>query len=180
MGYNPNEPRNYHGEWTAGGSTLSAKAIKAKASYKKANKDEQRYAENQEAELVKKIGGKQSSDSAVFDVTRKRGDIIDGIEVKTKVNGIEHEIYMKPSAKKRKREWAIEEKNRVIHTVVFDHRDRFNKGEFKKLYSGHELYYRRGVGKMQLSAMYKVKSYRELEQLMRMPYEDLPAKAQGK
>jgi len=175
------EARDYHGRWEKGGSTaLSTKAATAKANYTESKADVQRYAESQEDELARRIGGRTFNTGEAFDVVLKRKNgTIHGIEVKTKTHGKQDEVTMKGSAVKRKVDWHKKGKNRVIHTVVLDHRDRFAGGAYKDLYSGHDIYYRRGVGKQWLASKHKVKSIAELKRLIDMPYKSLPPKAQG-
>jgi len=176
------EARDYHGRWEKGGSgELSLKALIAKANYRPTKKKVQRYAEAQEDWLASQIGGRTFATSAAFDVILKRKNgTMHGVEVKTKTHGTQQEITMNSRAVKLKVEWHKAAKNRVIHTVVLDHRDKFAEGANKHLYSGHDMYYRRGVGKQWLSSMHKVNSIAELKRLIDMPYNSLPPKAQGK
>ncbi len=192
------------GEGENAGKSLKAQI--AAASYKKANKDEQRYGEAQEAKLAKKLSATykkgafakysadkaegnavQSDDSKPFDVTRKSGGRTHGIEVKTKINSANtdtgNRVWMKEHALSLKDDW-MNQQGHVGHTVVFDHRDRAvdAKGGFignKAAWSGHELYYKRGVGKYRLGSMYKCKDTAELNKLIDMPDSALPKAARA-
>lgn len=177
----------------------------AKANYKKANKDEQRYGEAQEAKLAKKLNSEyvkgrsrriqeghatQSDDCKPFDVTRKSAGRLNGLEVKTKINSgntdTGNRVWMKEHALALKDDWMADKgpPPHVGHTVVFDHRDRAKdeKGKFignKEAWSGHEIYYKRGVGKYRLSSMYKCKDTAELSRLIDMREEQLPKAARA-
>jgi len=89
---------------------------------------------------------------------------------------------MKEPALKFKGAW-VNQTGHEGHTVVFDHRDRAKdeQGNFignKEAWSGHEIYYKRGVGKYRLGSMYKVKDYAELDRLINMKEANLPKAAQ--
>jgi len=179
------EARDYHGRWTEGGSaprvpekSPSAKALLAMNFYKKANKKEQRYAEKQEAIFAKAIGAVQTDNGNPVDNTKTIGDIEHGIEIKTLVSGKNSKVTMNADAIINKVRWN-KDPHRTIHTVALDKRDKFAGGENKELFSGHTIYYKRGVGSFNLSAMYKAKDPAEAMRLMTMPWRDLPPKARG-
>ncbi len=182
------EARDTHGKWAAGGAGgISEKAAIAKLHYKKSNKAEQRYGEAQEVVLVKKLRMAQSNDSKPFDDTRRSAGRLNGVEMKTKVNSDDtdtgNRVWMKAHALRLKDEWA-NKPGRMAHTVVFDHRDRAKdeQGHFignKEAWSGHEIYYKRGVGKYRLKSMYKVKDLAELDRLIDMPTSKLPKGAEA-
>jgi hypothetical protein len=156
------------------------KAERAKAAYRPSNTQEQRYAEAQEAVLAHKLGGEQSSDNKPADVTvPTKGGGLHGVEVKTVVSAQNDKITMKKEAVDRKVAWEKEAPGRTFHTVVLDHRDRFNGGENAAFHSGHEIYYKRGVGAFRVGTMQKVKDTAELKRLMDTPFDKLPAAARG-
>jgi HK97 family phage portal protein len=159
---------------------VSAKSERAKANYKKANKAEQDYGEGQEVHLAKSLGGKPLADNEATDVEvpKAGGKGLHGVEVKTLVSQKNDKITMKKEAIDRKVKWEKTPGN-TMHTVVLDHRDKFNGGENASLHSGHEIYYRRGVGSFRVGQMYKVKDVAELKVLMDMPRNKLPKAAKG-
>ena len=164
---------------------LSEKALRAKANASRvAGKAEHVYSKDREYELAKKLGGHAMEDNEPVDVLvqdKKNPSILHGIELKTIVNGRNDKITMKKSALALKEGWlkrkapSNKEKNipdsnikwdqvkkRVIHTVVLDKRDAYKGGENKDYYSGHELYYRDGIGSFRIGGMQKVKDSAEL------------------
>ena len=157
----------------------SAKAERAKAAYKASNADEQRYAEVQEVRLAESIGGKSLPDNEAIDVHVKGKSGEHGLELKTMVSGKNDKITMKASAVARKVAWEKEAAGRTMHTVVLDHRDKFGSGENAALHSGHEIYYKRGVGAFRIGTMHKVKDHEELLRILDMPESELPVAARG-
>ena len=96
------------------------------------------------------------------------------------MSGKNDKITMKDHAIAKKEGWLHEVGTvREIHTVVLDHRDKFSGGENKDLASGHEIYYKRGVGAFRLSSMQRVENHQELMKFMGMKEADLPEKARG-
>jgi hypothetical protein len=169
-----------------------ARAERARATEKRSTAPVQRYAEANEALLIDKIGGTQGTDSGAIDVVRRMGGKEIGIEVKTIVNkggsktGSQAQIKCEPDQKARKEGWRDQKpERRELHTVVFDDRHiakDLDTGEFignAEAYSGHQLYYRRGVGPYRIGGMHKVNSFAELKTLMKTPDDQLPAKAKA-
>lgn len=167
-----------------------ARAERAKATEKRQTAGIQRYSEGNEDVLISKLGGTQGTDNGAVDVVRRMDGKTHGIEVKTIVNkggpnksGSKAQIKCEADQKARKEAWKSQAGDRELHTVVYDHRDRAvdpDSGEFignKEAWSGHVLYYRRGVGPYTLGGMHPVKSYAELKSLMAMDAKDLPPKA---
>ena len=134
-----------------------AKIAAAKLNAKRVGKDIQRYGEAREVELVRRLGGVQAGDNGALDAVRKIGGVEHGIEVKAVVNqggayaGKQAKLSMKKDQVERKIAWKDAKEGREIHSIAFDHRDRAinEQGEHignQEGHSGHELYYRRGVG----------------------------------
>ena len=157
---------------------LSDKARLAQISQTKTGKEEQDYCKPMEAKLAARLGGKAYPDNGPTDVETKYGGKTKGTELKTLVQGKNDRINMKPTALARKYEWEKANKSKM-ETVILDHRDRFSGGKNAALYSGHEIYYKRGLGNLRIGSMYKVKDDAELKRLQATPYKQLPKKAQG-
>lgn len=94
-------------------------------------------------------------------------DVVSGkhaFEVKTMTENENDKITMHPSSKDRKEAWA--QNNRATtHTVIFDKRNRYSRDTVKN-YSGHDVYYRRGLGSFRLAGMTKVKDASHLRKLI--------------
>ena len=88
-----------------------------------------------------------------------------GIEVKTLLDNGNDKITMHPSSRRRKEAWA-RKRGRRIHTVITDDRDTFEGGTHAQQYSGHRMYYRRGVGAFRLKGMTPVRDAKHLLELM--------------
>ncbi len=158
----------------------SERAIRAAKAYRPCNVHEQRYAEAQEQVFAKALGATHLADNEPVDVTAPRagGQGLHGFEVKTLVNQKNQKITMKKEAVDAKVAWA--EKNQgMLHTVVLDHRDRFDSGANKEHYSGNELWYSRGVGALRLGSMHACKDVGELKRLVELPRNKLPQDARG-
>lgn len=160
-GYNDDEPRDEHGQWTSGGpgsSKMSARAKRALISHKPSTAKMQQHAESNETDVKAMVGGETTGDNAAMDVVVKSGSQLHGVEVKTLLHNSNDKITMHPPSRRRKEAWA-RKNNAVVHTVVLDDR----KGRAN---SGHRLYYRRGVGAFRLEKMTKVTSAKHLRSLM--------------
>ena len=186
-----NEPRDARGRWTRGGTASTNarppvpekkprdRAARALASYKPATKAKQDHAEGNEEKLARHIGGRGLPDNEPMDVLVPRPGGEHGIELKTMLDNARGAITVHGDARLRKHRWAEATGNR-IHTVVMDDRDVWEDGAHVALFSGHKLYYRRGVGSFSVKAMYPVKSYAELKELLEMPDDQLPMLAQAR
>ena len=149
-----------------GGSAVNVppgttKSSLAKSSYKPSTAAKQQWAEANEQKLVAMIGGKQSGDNLPADVVVTMNGGLHGVEVKTMLDNSNDKITMHPPSLARKVAWG-EKNNATLHTIVFDDRDKFGT----KGYSGHSLYYRRGVGSFRIQSMIKVTSKAQLRRLM--------------
>lgn len=158
----------------------SAKAALAKASHKMVNKEIQRYAEEyNEPRFAHIIGGHSLPDGEPIDVHTAK----DGIELKTMVDNKNGKLTMDSYAQVRKILWE-QENAKLFHTVVSDDQKVYEKG---KVFTGtpphsdanRVYYYRRGVaGSARVHTMHKCKDEAEVQKLMRMPDNELPAAAQ--
>jgi hypothetical protein len=157
----------------------SEKARRAARHQNKTDGKIQEYTKNNERVFADRMGGKSFPDNEPVDVEMKVGGKEHGIELKTITHGTNDKVTMKASAIERKVEWEKEHGTQV-HTVVLDHRDKGIGGEGSKaLHSGHEIYYKRGVGSFRIGTMLKVKDEAALKKLMATTYDKLPAAAQG-
>lgn len=139
-----------------------AKVIAAKESYKPATAEKQRWAEGNESTVASMTGGKGTDDNKPADVVVKIDGKTHGVEVKTLLEGRRDKVTMHPKSRERKEAWA-KKNSAVLHTIALDDRKAFGS----KGYSGHRIYYRRGVGSFRLKGMTKVTSTKHLQKLMR-------------
>ena len=137
------------------------KVSAAKASHKPSTAEKQRWAEGNEKTVASMTGGQGTDDNSPADVTTTINGKKHGVEVKTMVDNANNKITMHPSSRERKEKWGRQH-NATMHTVVLDDRKAFGT----KGYSGHRIYYKRGVGSFRLKNMTKVKSSNHLRQLM--------------
>lgn len=177
------------------------RALKAKG--KIVGTKAQRFAEDgKEREIAKGLGMKRLDDNeAVDNIAPRKGGGLDGIELKTLVTQGKRNASIKihDDAMLRKADFvdgrlqpntkrqldaegiAYEEGTpNTLHIVAYDGRAEYAGGKYKELYSGNDLYYKRGAPKnFSLSQMYRVKDVDELKRLVAMPDDQLPAKARG-
>jgi hypothetical protein len=149
------------GQWVKGKSKLQEardsggddRVARALATYKPSTKAKQDIADQGEAKVRKMLGGTRTGDNLAMDVLvdGPRGSL-HGVEVKTVIDNGNNKITMHPSSRRRKEEWAQENRAR-IHTVVVDSR------------SG-TVWYREGVGAFRLHTLTKVQNAKHLRQLM--------------
>ena len=158
-------PRDGEGQFAVKNDTKVAAAAK---SHKPSTVDKQRHAEANEPIVAAALKGHSTEDNLPMDVLLKKrsnsGKLI-GIELKTMLDNGNDKITMHPHSRQRKLDWAKQHKA-AVHTVVLDHRDRFQGGKFKAQYSGHEIYYRPGVGSFRLGGMLQPKDYKALHKLI--------------
>jgi hypothetical protein len=160
---------------------LSEKAALAQKHMSITDKRIQDYTKANENVFANRVGGKSFPDNDPIDVHVPGGGVGGkdaGIELKTLTHGKNDKITMSSSALGRKDAWEKSNKSQM-HTVALDHRDRFAAGENAALHSGHEIYYKRGVGSFRIGSMHKVANEAELRTLMKTPYDKLPKAAQG-
>jgi len=166
--YRPGQPRDSHGRFTSGGGrteTAATRRQRALNTYKPSSKAKQDHAEAAEVELARKLRGKKSGDNKEVDVSVQMHGVTHGIELKTMLDNGNDKITMHPDSRRRKEAWA-RKKGRKLHTVVIDDRDIFAGGANKDQYSGHRIYYKKGVGAFRLNTMQKIKSFAELKRVL--------------
>ena len=96
----------------------------------------------------------------------RSADGVHGIEIKTLMDNKNDKITMHPKSRRRKEEWLKKEKACGLHTVVLDDRDTFEDGKNKEQYSGHRIYYAKGVGAFRIKGMQTVASFDELRKVI--------------
>ncbi len=159
-----------------------ATAEKSKFVGEVVGKREHVYAEKREKEIARHLGGKQLKDNEPLDVrVPKAGDGggHHAVEVKSLLKGKKQAITVHDDALLRKVKYQADHPDSTFHTVVLDHRHKYDRGAHKEHHSGHDLYYKRGSGHYALSAMHKVDSHEDLKRLLHTPDHLLPEKAQG-
>ena len=156
----------------------SEKARRAAENQSLTDKSIQDYTKANEHVFANRVGGKSFPDNDPIDVHVAGGGVGGtdaGIELKTLTHGKNDKITMSSAALGRKDKWEAENKSQM-HTVALDHRDKTGNAS---LHSGHEIYYKRGVGSFRIGSMYKCKDMAELRVLLKTPYDKLPKAAQG-
>ena len=138
---------------------------------------ERALADKVEQSIAAKLGHNWESDYKPYDTVSKNGK--SATEVKTMPKGTKTSISVHEDALLRKADWLAANPGAILHTVVSDQRGTYDDGAYKDNYSGHDLYYKRGVGRYALSKMYKCKNLDELKRLEKMPTADLPPAARG-
>lgn len=159
----------------------SEKAALAAASQNKTDAKVQRFTKANEFKLASKLGGKAFPNNGPTDVEVEGGGVngkVAGLEIKTMTHGTNDRINMKPDALARKYAWEKKNKSQMS-TIVHDVRNAFDGGANAGTFSGHEYYYKRGLGNMRIGAMYKARDHAEILTLMKTPYNKLPAAARG-
>lgn len=146
-------------------SSTKARVARALATHKPATIEKQHAARTSEDRVAKMVGGKANGDHEPTDVTVKLGGRTHGVEVKTFFDNSRDAITMHPESLSRKVSYARREGVK-LHTVVIDARNTFAQGRFSGQYSGHEVYYRSGVGSYRLGAMVRVRDASHLKALI--------------
>jgi hypothetical protein len=159
---------------------LSEKALRAQATQNKTDAEVQQYTKANEFAFAKRLGGdaKAFDDNGPTDIEMTHGGKLHGFEVKTLTHGKNDRVNMKPDALERKFDWETANTSKM-HAVILDHRDKFAEGRNADIHSGHEIYYKRGLGNLRIGAMMKVRDEDHLKELMTTPYKNLPKQAQG-
>lgn len=153
----------------------SEKSRRARAAAVSNDKEVTQYAEAQEFKMAMALGKAiPMPDNEEMDLlVASESGSLHGVEMKTVVSRKEHKVQMSAEAVRKKQAWS-DKTGHPIHTVLLDHRDKYGKGKYKHLHSGHELYYKRGVGTISLGSAYKCKDIDELKKLMELPDDKLP------
>lgn len=158
----------------------SARSLLAQQTSRRVAADVQRYSEEHcEPILAKQIKGVSLRDNEPIDVMVTRGGkVTHGVELKTMTDNKNNKITMKSDAMARKANWMRENKA-DYHTIVFDDHKVFNANGPGKHGSDSDrvIYYRRGFGSFRVGGMHKVKDTDELNKLLDMKTDDLPAAA---
>ena len=151
---------------------MSEKALRAKlAQHQITDRAIQRYAEENELEMARALGGASFKDGEPVDVVvpDETGRVAHGIELKTIVFNSNAKITMKGDALARKRAWARREKA-TFHTVVIDDSQIYGGGKGQRT-----IYYRRGAGSFRIKNMYRVTGgWDEVKSLLSTPTRKLP------
>jgi phage gp29-like protein len=140
--FDPNQPRDTSGKWSAtGGAASEARAERARASHIGVTKEKWAIANREEKKVAAAVGGKHVGDNEPFDVHAGKT----AVEVKTIVEGRNPKITMHPESLARKQAF-LKERGMNGATVAVDARR-----------SPPTYYYAQGVGSFRLSAMRQVK-----------------------
>jgi hypothetical protein len=161
----------------------TAKKSRAAAAAKPDSLDavRRKYADDQERDVARGVGGVRLDDYEPHDVIapKGRGKGDHAIEVKSLIYGKKEQLSVHENALLRKVEDVGANPDRTYHTIVLDKRNVAEGGAHEGNYSGHDLYYRRASGPYTVATMHKVKDMAELRQLLDAPNESLPAAARG-
>ncbi len=139
----------------------SARAARAKETFKPSTATKQRRAEANEKVVARMVGGDSLPDDEPMDVVTSLRGRRHGVEVKTFVDNANDKITMHPESRVRKERWARKNKA-TTHTVLVDDRDLFSPEQF----SGHKVYYARGTRAFRLRNMIPVRDEADLKWLM--------------
>lgn len=121
----------------------SARSIRAKASEVKMTKDKNQIAIRNERKVAKAIKGTWLKNNEPMDVLYMKGGRLNGIELKTIIDGKNNKITMHPPSLKRKKKWIKDNKKSIGHTVVVKEKT-------------GDIFYRKGFGSFTLKNMEKV------------------------
>jgi hypothetical protein len=138
----------------------SIKSARAKASYNPASKAKQDASEDWEVKAAKELGLVKSGDNLPMDLTSKDGKTV--IEWKVVHDAKESRVNMRPDSRQRK-EQQISAKKQTAYTVIVDNRDKFEGGAHKSKFSGHNIYFKKGVGAFAFNTMDKASSLGDLK-----------------
>lgn len=141
------------------------------------------HAAEREQQIAGALGGRsvgrRNGKDLPMDVLVRVGGRRHGVEVKTLSKGNKRNVSMHADAMLRKAEYASRREGRTAHLVAVDDRAEYGGGAFGASHSGHQLYYKRGVGAFSLASMHKVKDLDELKTLIRAKDADLPEAARA-
>jgi hypothetical protein len=142
---------------------LAPRAERARKSYNPCTKEKQRESDAYEASVSRKLRAKRTGNNAPMDMTI---DGVHGIELKVLHDCKDGRVNMRRDSRRRKESWKRQEKGRTLHTVLIDNRDKFEDGKHAHNFSGHHIYYSKGVGAFKLTTMTKVESFAELKRII--------------
>jgi len=159
---------------TRGRSTAehASKVTNATKTHKPSTRRKQQWAKRNEQEMTDLLGGQaiHTDDNRPTDVNFHIGTVVNGIEVKTLLDNSNSKITMHRESRERKLQWA-KEHGAMLHTLVIDDRNRFS-AKTASTWSGHRLYYRRGVGSFMVPG--KLIPIKSAAHLRRLIAADLP------
>ena len=144
----------------------------------KVDKPEHDHATEREHQIARALGGRQvgrrNGKDLPMDALVRDGKDRHGIEIKTMPKGNKDGPTIHADALLRKADYVTRRPGRTVHLVVIDDRKQYGGGQFSAGYSGHQIYYKRGITTSGLGKMHKVKDLAELNRLVRMKEADLP------
>lgn len=151
------------GEASSASSGTQDRAERARAAHNVFTKQKEAWATGNEKQMVQMVKGEGTDNNLPVDVIVRDGNKAYGIEVKTMLDNKAGKITMRKDALVRKTQWA-RKNHGSLHTVILDDRGKFG---MPHLYSGHRVYYQKGVGSFRLSTMTKVRDGAHLAKLLR-------------
>lgn len=181
--------RDEHGHWVGGGAGKDAakaerrdkqrearqakkeakakRVARAKATYRPATRANQQRAYESERMVTGMVGGKNLPDNEPMDIITTHAGAVHGVEVKTFIDQKNDKVTCHKESRERKERWAKANKA-TLHTVIIDRRNEHKDPAIRKLYSGHRVYYYRGVGspRINMKGVTKVTSASHLRALM--------------
>lgn len=138
--------------------TLFERGQRALRSFKPATKEKQDKGFMGAQKIALMLKTHQTPDQDPMDLVVRIGERTHAVEVKTFVDNSNDKVTMHPESLFRKLAWG-KRNSAILHTVVVDSR----KGAIS---SGHDVWYRRGVGSFRLGTMIRVRSSAHLKELM--------------
>ena len=156
---------------------LNERIERALATHKPSTLAKQGYAVEQELRVAQVLGADVLDNNEPMDVVGEVGGRRYGVEVKTFVDNTNDKVTMHPDSLERKLKWGRKERA-ALHTVVVDGRKETGNAT---LYSGHSMWYRRGVGSFRLQNMVPVRDAVHLRALVsgEVKFEDELAEVHG-
>ena len=138
---------------------------RAKSTHKPVTKEKNAWGRGNEDKLAEALNAKVDDDNDPMDIQLKVGTKTIGIEVKTMLDNSNDKITVHPKSRRRKEQWA-KDNNAVITMVVFDDRDKWERGSHKDKWSGNRIYFANRVGALRLTSMQPVGSLAELKKIL--------------
>lgn len=134
---------------------------RAATSYGATNVSHQAIIEANLRRVAVMTGGAIVDGMAPVDIVSDAGERLHGIDVKTFINNKTDVVTTDRRSRGRKNRWAKRE-SATLHTVVVD--DRLNGAP--SLYSGNQIYYRRGTGTFSLAQTFPIRDAANLREMM--------------
>ena len=142
--------------------SVNERIERALASHKPSTLAKQGYAVEQELRVAEVLGADMLDNNEPMDVVGEVGGRRYGVEVKTFVDNSNDKVTMHPDSLERKLKWGRKERA-ALHTVVVDGRKDTGNAT---MYSGHSMWYRKGVGSFRLQNMVPVRDAVHLRALV--------------